>query len=133
MTILSDERVEDRKKLLNLIHKNISSYDAFLNEDGYSRLPFLIDDVIDYFRSKVSTKYFGLSKNARIALLKRKGFKCCYCPKKLTLKTMTVEHIEPRSLGGSDEEDNLDIACAPCNEERGNKVLTIKDKSDDQN
>jgi 5-methylcytosine-specific restriction endonuclease McrA len=105
----------------------------FLNERGYSRLPFLIDDIIDYFHSKVSTKYFGLSKNARIALLRKRNFKCCYCSKKLTLKTMTVEHIEPRSFGGSDDEDNLDIACAQCNEERGNKPLIIKDKPDDEN
>lgn len=61
MAILTEERVEDRKKLSDLIRKNIFSYDT--SERGrLFAVAVLIDDIIDYFRSKVSTKYFGLSK-----------------------------------------------------------------------
>ena len=52
--------------------------------------------------------------------------KCIHCRKKLALTTdgeplngATLEHIVPRNHGGTDELDNLAIACARCNSEKG--------------
>lgn len=33
----------------------------------------------------------------------------------------TIDHVVPRSLGGSDDVDNLVAACAPCNARKGNR------------
>ena len=33
-----------------------------------------------------------------------------------------VDHVEPHSIGGSDNPENLVIACRDCNSRKGNKV-----------
>jgi 5-methylcytosine-specific restriction endonuclease McrA len=39
--------------------------------------------------------------------------------------TATVDHIEPRIAGGSDERENLVIACYSCNSAKGEMSLLI--------
>lgn len=46
--------------------------------------------------------------------------KCAYCGKEGKLE---VEHVQPRSRGGSNSVNNLVVACRPCNEKKGNKSL----------
>lgn len=46
--------------------------------------------------------------------------KCAYCRK--TGVPMEVEHITPKSRGGSDRISNLTIACQPCNQKKGNQT-----------
>ena len=59
---------------------------------------------------------------ARRALRERAGYLCEYChsPERLSANRFTVEHVIPKSLGGSDELDNLALACRRCNERRYN-------------
>ena len=52
--------------------------------------------------------------------------KCIHCQKKLALRAdgtpingATLEHIVPKNHGGTDELENLAIACARCNSEKG--------------
>jgi hypothetical protein len=47
----------------------------------------------------------------RKVVLHRDGFKCWYCGKVAT----TVDHLKPKSLGGTESLDNLVAACKPCN------------------
>ncbi|MCM3577439.1 HNH endonuclease [Micrococcus luteus] len=47
---------------------------------------------------------------------------CVHCSKPLTMQTMTVEHMLPRSRGGSDDLANLRPACGRCNFGRGNRI-----------
>ena len=51
---------------------------------------------------------------------------CCHCSKPLTFDTMTVEHLLPRSRGGSEAIENLRPACGPCNFGRGNRPMRRK-------
>jgi len=50
-------------------------------------------------------------------LLEAFGHKCAYCGAKDV--PLEVEHIVPRSRGGSDQVSNLAIACVQCNREKG--------------
>ncbi|NJP12456.1 MAG: HNH endonuclease [Leptolyngbyaceae cyanobacterium RU_5_1] len=59
------------------------------------------------------------SKKKRI--VKRDGNRCCWCKKQLKDDQMTIEHLTPQSLGGSDSIENLRIACFKCNNSRGNR------------
>ncbi|MFL1431195.1 MULTISPECIES: RNA-guided endonuclease IscB [unclassified Nocardiopsis] len=43
--------------------------------------------------------------------------RCAYCGGRGV--PLAVEHIRPRSRGGSDRPDNLTIACEPCNQAKG--------------
>lgn len=53
-------------------------------------------------------------------LLERDGRKCAYCKKENV--PLEVEHIQPRSRGGSDRVSNLTIACRPCNQAKNNQT-----------
>lgn len=53
-------------------------------------------------------------------LLEKWDRKCAYCGKKDV--PLEVEHIVPRSRGGSDRVSNLTIACNKCNQKKGNKT-----------
>lgn len=47
---------------------------------------------------------------------------CHYCGDELHLLESTVDHVIPRSRGGSDEIENLVLSCGPCNRAKGNKM-----------
>lgn len=50
----------------------------------------------------------------------RDGFVCRGCGAE---KLLTIDHIIPLSLGGSDAEDNLQILCVSCNGRKGNRLF----------
>lgn len=56
-------------------------------------------------------------------LISRDGARCAICGKKLTDGEMTIDHIFPRLLGGSDDLDNLRIVCRRCNCEAASRTL----------
>lgn len=45
--------------------------------------------------------------------------RCVYCGKTFTGKARSMEHLIPRSLGGTKSRKNLVAACKPCNWRRG--------------
>jgi 5-methylcytosine-specific restriction endonuclease McrA len=53
-------------------------------------------------------------------LLEKFGRKCVYCAMKDT--PLEIEHIIPKSRGGSDRVSNLTLACSSCNQKKGNKT-----------
>ena len=63
------------------------------------------------------------SKRVRLKreqIARRDGSYCCYCGCFLSPLDRTIEHYVPKSLGGSNLNHNLKIACKPCNQARGN-------------
>lgn len=50
-------------------------------------------------------------------LLEKWGRQCAYCGKQDT--PLEIEHIQPKSKGGSDRISNLTLACNPCNQKKG--------------
>ncbi len=55
----------------------------------------------------------GVSKRLRFEVLKRDGYACRYCH--ATDNPLTIDHVVPVALGGTDEPDNLVAACRDCN------------------
>jgi len=53
-------------------------------------------------------------------LLEKWGRKCAYCG--VGNVPFEIEHINPRSRGGSNRVSNLTIACHKCNQEKGNQT-----------
>ena len=50
--------------------------------------------------------------------------RCLHCNRKLVVAldgrtAATIEHCVPQNHGGTDELDNLALACAPCNRQKG--------------
>lgn len=51
------------------------------------------------------------------------GFRCIWCQKSCTHREITLDHVLPRSLGGTNAADNLVVACMHCNRLRGNATV----------
>lgn len=57
----------------------------------------------------------SLSNRVRIGILERDGYRCIYCGRTSADAALQVDHVLPRSLGGSDHSANLVTACFECN------------------
>lgn len=57
----------------------------------------------------------AVSKRTRYEVLKRDNHTCRYCGATAPDAKLTVDHVLPTSLGGSDAPDNLVAACRDCN------------------
>src|SRR3712207_5025252 len=58
-------------------------------------------------------------KITRRAVFARDGWACQYCGARTSL---TVDHVIPRSKGGSSSWDNIVASCAPCNRRKGDHL-----------
>jgi 5-methylcytosine-specific restriction endonuclease McrA len=64
----------------------------------------------------------SVSELIRQLVRKRANYLCEYChsPERVSTSRFTIDHIQPRSLGGSGEPGNLALACSRCNQRRYN-------------
>jgi HNH endonuclease len=63
-----------------------------------------------------------VNERTRQLVRQRAEYLCEYChsPERSSSDTFTIDHLIPKSLGGSDELDNLALACRHCDERRYN-------------
>lgn len=59
-------------------------------------------------------------KKIRLHILERDSYRCVYCGN--SEGALHVDHVFPRSRGGSDNYTNLVCACAKCNMSKGDKT-----------
>ena len=57
----------------------------------------------------------AVSKRTRFEVLRRDDHTCRYCGGRAPDVTLTVDHVIPQALGGTDRPDNLVAACRDCN------------------
>lgn len=91
---------EQRQELISLCDSKISEYEDKRGEAIWSH------------RSK-SLGY--ISGTLRYEVLKKSAFHCELCGVSADQKALEVDHILPRSKGGSDEPHNLQALCFSCN------------------
>lgn len=58
----------------------------------------------------------------RADVFERDHYVCVYCLAMLDAATARVDHVVPRSRGGSDDLDNLATACPGCNSAKGDRT-----------
>jgi HNH endonuclease len=75
-----------------------------------------------------------VSEPTRKLVRQRAKYLCEYChsPEYLSPDRFTIDHIMPQSLGGSDELDNLALACHRCNERHYNFTTATDPKTQEQ-
>jgi ATP adenylyltransferase len=57
----------------------------------------------------------------RYRVLKESGGRCSLCGATKKERPVDVDHIKPRSKGGKNEYENLQVLCSKCNRSKGNK------------
>lgn len=65
---------------------------------------------------KFQTKKIRVNRNR---IYKRDGNQCVYCGSK---KELTLDHVIPKSRGGTNEWTNLVACCSKCNLKKGNRT-----------
>lgn len=59
---------------------------------------------------------------SRKSILLRDRFTCQYCGAAFAPKSLTLDHVMPRSRGGQNAWENLVAACYPCNNVKGGRT-----------
>lgn len=57
-------------------------------------------------------------------LFNRDDWRCQYCGVDLDLRSITIDHVVPRSRGGNTSWNNCVTACRKCNSKKGNRTLS---------
>lgn len=88
---------------------------AFLNKNVKATKGFYAYDTeterICYRRRKKKT----FPKTTRMMIYNQADGRCALCGRKIKYEDMTLDHIKPASLGGSNAVDNLQCTCQACN------------------
>ena len=79
-----------------------------------------IDDVK---QSNKIGKCHNISAKTRSFVIQRDGKTCAYCEKSVNNFDINLDHVIPRTKGGSDEADNLVVSCNKCNSSKGDLSL----------
>ena len=66
-----------------------------------------------------------INSTAKRRIYRRDGRVCAKCR---ATTNLTIDHVIPSSLGGVNEDDNLQVLCRKCNQNKGDKYGTIKFK-----
>lgn len=62
------------------------------------------------------------SRRVRELIFTRDGTECRACG---TEKNLHIDHVVPRSAGGSDDLNNLQVLCGSCNSRKGAKIPEV--------
>lgn len=65
-----------------------------------------------------------ISKKTRFEIFKRDSFTCQYCGRSAPDVLLQVDHIQPRSKGGTDDLLNLVTSCVDCNQGKKDRLLS---------
>lgn len=72
------------------------------------------------------TEYDRVPQNAvtfsRRNIYKRDHFTCQYCHTQLHSEDLTIDHVIPRSRGGTSTWENCVLACLPCNKRKADRT-----------
>lgn len=114
---------------VSVVYKNKKGGLTFSGQDGLQAFD-AFEKGYDWVPKKVNR---SPNKTNKDKLLARDGNTCFYCACEFNeTSPMTLEHLVSISHGGSNNINNLALACEPCNREVGNMPLIEKIKIREQ-
>ncbi|MCX4190830.1 HIT domain-containing protein [Methylophaga sp. OBS3] len=118
---------------VGLIERHANSYKLSKIFDGLSDAQ--LDEIKGILSNRIDD-YLGLTDpfntnvrgyipgRSRFEILKRAGNRCELCGISSQERQLDVDHIQPVSKGGSNDESNFQVLCRKCNAQKGNRDNT---------
>lgn len=98
----------------------LADYEATVRSaDTEVRIPAVV--VLNKFVSTPKKVHYFNAPTKRNVLI-RDGWSCMYCARKLSMNTVTKDHILPTSRGGKDTLSNVVACCIDCNGRKADKT-----------
>ena len=97
---------------------SLGELSVLYNAGGNSRYRMLMPDQ-DPLPPRLAPKRRPIPPAIRLRVFERDAWRCVQCG---SVEDLTIDHIYPWSLGGSDTEGNLQTLCRPCNCSKGARV-----------
>lgn len=94
----------------------LESYDGMMCHSVSTALPVPSVLRLNHY-VRVVRREIPLTKRS---IFRRDNHRCQYCGK--TSGNMTLDHVVPKSLGGTDSWENLVCACSECNTRKGDRL-----------
>lgn len=111
------------KKAIRLLYKEkvdiISVWNniRYFHSNGFIDLPATLKLKYNINRQAVKMLF------SRNAIFKRDRYSCSYCGVFLSPNQITLDHIIPKSRGGTSSFDNCVAACLDCNKRKADRLL----------
>ena len=102
----------------------LEEHDSFKIFTSSGPIPF--PTVVRYTTGVILSRFRNLScipKVTKKNVWLRDAGCCQYCKKEIRLSEATVDHVLPKSKGGQNNWENVALACAKCNQKKGNRLL----------
>ena len=124
------DAIEERKKATGQT-KNYYVFDTLTQKILWK---WMTHEELDEIRkNKISMSMVKRDKNGKIKrktysddtkklIYLKAGGRCELCGRKILLDDMTLDHVNPLSMGGDDNVENLACTCYPCNLFKGNMI-----------
>jgi 5-methylcytosine-specific restriction endonuclease McrA len=111
-------RIVSARKALTLVTKGVAVVEVPTNIQVHAGifLPSVIR--LRHYRNVPHKRPIPSRKN----IFTRDGFRCLYCGAKAPRVTLELEHIFPKSRGGSSAWDNVCASCHACNQKKGDRT-----------
>jgi hypothetical protein len=93
---------------------------AMLGINCYSTSPFPVVSIIDAHRYSRFAARRPIQDAIRVEVYQCDAYRCVTCG---ASDALSLDHIYPHSLGGSDAMENLQTMCQPCNSRKGNRLV----------
>ncbi|MBN8564895.1 MAG: HNH endonuclease [Leptolyngbya sp. UWPOB_LEPTO1] len=116
-------RINIKRAIVLIISGQAEALDFEDAQQWEVRSPNVVLHVSEHIRLTGSNpeRHWKVPAVSRREVLRRDSHTCQYCG---STKHLTIDHVIPRSRGGSHSWDNVVTACAGCNSKKGDRFLS---------
>ena len=106
---------------INLIHKRLKAAENLWSKVGRGKLLITLHDIPS--RTDIPNSDFVNPSKYKATIYGNQSGNCAGCKIHFLTNNLTVDHIVPKSKGGQDTKQNLQLLCGSCNSIKGNRDM----------